>query len=84
MKELGRRTQKMLTTKDRLSELLTYITDVVQPEVTKRWKSINTHTHTHTHTHTRKYQKSVYSRMKLSRFCSPILLFVKNGPFLHF
>ena len=39
----------MLTTKDRWSELLTYITDVVQPEETNRWKSINTHTHTHTH-----------------------------------
>ena len=49
MKELGRSTQKILTTKDRWSELLTYITDVVQPEETNRWKSINTHTHTHTH-----------------------------------
>ena len=25
-----------------------YITDVVQPEETNRWKSINTHTHAHT------------------------------------
>ena len=46
MKELGRTTQKTLTTKDRWSELLTYITDVVQPGETNRWKSINTHTHT--------------------------------------
>ena len=45
MKELGRSTQKMLTTKDRWSELLMYITDVVQPEETNRQKSINTHTH---------------------------------------
>ena len=44
MKELGRSTQKMLTTKDHWSKLLTYITDVVQPEETNRWKSINTHT----------------------------------------
>ena len=46
MKELGRSTQKMLATKDRSSELLTYVTDAVQPEETNRWKSINTHTHT--------------------------------------
>ena len=37
----------LLTTKDRSSELLTYVKDVVQPEETNRWKSINTHTHTH-------------------------------------
>ena len=37
---------EILTTKDRWSELLTYITDVVQPEETNRWKTINTHTHT--------------------------------------
>ena len=43
----------ILTTKDRWSELPTYVTDYVQPEESSRWKSINTHTHTHTHTHTR-------------------------------
>ena len=36
-------TQQILTTKDRSSELLTYVTDVVQPEESNRWKSINTH-----------------------------------------
>ena len=29
-----------------------YVKDVVQPEETNRWKSINIHTHTHTNTHT--------------------------------
>ena len=29
-----------------------YVTDVVQPKDSSRWKSINTYTHTHTHTHT--------------------------------
>ena len=42
----------ILTTKDRWSELPTYVTDYVQPEESSRWKSINTHTHTHTHRHT--------------------------------
>ena len=28
-----------------------YVTDVVQPEESNRWRSINTHTHTHTHRH---------------------------------
>ena len=37
----------ILTTKDRWTENLTYVTDV-QPEETNRWKSINTHTHTYT------------------------------------
>ena len=46
MKELRRSTHKMLTTKDRWSELVTYVTDVVQPEETNRWKNINTHTDT--------------------------------------
>ena len=41
----------ILATKDRWSEHLMYITDVVQPEETSRWKNINTH-NTHTHTHT--------------------------------
>ena len=36
---------EILTTKDRWSELLTYVSDVVQSEETNRWKSINTHTH---------------------------------------
>ena len=35
---------EILSTKECRSELLTYITDVVQPEETSRWKSINTHT----------------------------------------
>ena len=46
---------EILSTKDRWSELLTYVTELVQPEETSRWKSINTHRHTHhkhTHTHT--------------------------------
>ena len=72
MKELGRRTQKMLTTKDRLSELLTYITDVVQPEVTKRWKSINTHTHTHTHTHTDTHtHTNTHTHVSIKNRCIP-------------
>ena len=41
---------EILTTKDRWSEFLTYVTDIVQPEETNKWKSINTHTHTHAHT----------------------------------
>ena len=38
---------EILTTKDRWSELLTYVTDVVQQEKNNNsWKSINTHTYT--------------------------------------
>ena len=42
----------ILTTKDRCSEHLMYVTDVMQPEEISWWKSINIHTHIHTHTHT--------------------------------
>ena len=42
----------ILTTKDRCSEHLLYVTDILQSEEASRWKSINTHTHTHKHTHT--------------------------------
>ena len=48
MKGLGRKHAANTTTKIVDPELLTYVTDVVQPEETNRWKGINTHTHTRT------------------------------------
>ena len=63
----------ILTTKDRSSEHLTYVTDVVQPEETNRWKSINIHTHTHTHTHTHKTVSCF-----LSVVCYRLFLFKVN------
>ena len=42
----------ILTTKDRWSEHLKYVTDFLQWEEASSSKSIITHTHTHTHTHT--------------------------------
>ena len=45
---------EILTKKDRWSELLAYVTDVMQPEEASRRKSINTHTRTRTRTLTTK------------------------------
>ena len=50
MKKLGRKHPSNTHRKRSLIRTSHVDTDVVQPEETPRWKSINTHTHTHTHT----------------------------------